>query len=141
MIQISRDELNQIRTHARADYPDECCGVLIGTAGDGPRKVRRVEPVVNKRSGEAARRRFLITADDYRRFEQAARKARLEIIGFYHSHPDHPAMPSEYDREHALPWYSYVIVSVDGRGDSDVHSWLLADDRSRFDRESIVESS
>jgi proteasome lid subunit RPN8/RPN11 len=86
----------------------------------------------NRREAEAAPRRFLITAEDYRAIEAAARARSLDMIGFYHSHPDHPAHPSDYDREHAFPWYSYVIVSVrDGRA-AETTSWILDDDRAAF---------
>ena len=83
-------------------------------------------------------RRFRISAEDYRRAEARAAERGSALLGFYHSHPDHPARPSEFDREHALPWWSYVIVSVQQKRSTDVLSWELREDRSRFDAEEIV---
>ena len=85
----------------------------------------------------SARRRFRVSPEDYRDLENTARERRLEILGFYHSHTDHPAVPSEYDRENALPWYSYLIVSVRARRADEVLCWTLAEDRSRFERDPI----
>ncbi|HJY85923.1 MAG TPA: M67 family metallopeptidase, partial [Candidatus Acidoferrales bacterium] len=87
------------------------------------------------RREDSPRNRFSITAEDFRGAEKAARERGLEVIGWYHSHPDHPALPSEYDREHAWPWYSYVIVSVVGREPQQMTCWRLADSRLRFEPE------
>lgn len=144
MIRIAPELMRAIRVHAERDYPNECCGALLGRAGAGPapgvtKWVLALEPAGNRREAEDAPRRFLITADDYRAIERVARQKSLDVLGFYHSHPDHPARPSEYDREHALPSYSYVIVSVrDGRAD-ELTSWTLDDDRRAFSSEPVVE--
>lgn len=139
-LEISEVQLDMIRRHGARAYPNECCGALLGVAAeDGSKQVRALLPLDNRREGEAARTRFLVTADDYRAAENAAREQGLEIVGWYHSHPDHPARPSEFDREHALPWYSYIVVRVarrpDGQGGGapqEAASWVLADDRSQF---------
>ena len=86
---------------------------------------------------EGPRRRFLVRADDYRAAEQRAREAGLELLGFYHSHPDHPAKPSQYDLDHAWPSFSYVIVSVVAGQDQLLTSWQLQADRSAFDEETV----
>jgi proteasome lid subunit RPN8/RPN11 len=126
-----------IRRHAEQAYPDECCGALLGRDGARAREVTATLPVPNRREGSAARRRFLITAAEYRALEREARVRALDIVGFYHSHPDHPPRPSAYDQEHALPWYSYLIVSVrEGRGE-EMTSWVLRDDRGGFTEEVI----
>jgi len=126
-----------IRRHAEQAYPDECCGALLGRDDEREREVAAALPVPNRREGSAARSRFLITAAEYRALEREARVRALDIVGFYHSHPDHPPQPSDYDREHALPWYSYLIVSVRaGRGEG-MTSWVLRDDRSGFSEEVI----
>jgi len=144
MIRISAELMRAIRAHAERDYPNECCGALLGRAGSGPtpgatKWILSLEPVANRREVEAAPTRFLITADDYRAIERNARAKSFDVVGFYHSHPDHPARPSEYDREHAIPAYSYVIVSVrDGRAD-EFTSWTLDDDRGAFSSEPIAE--
>ncbi len=130
--------------HAERDYPSECCGALLGRAGAGPaagvtKWVLALEPAGNRREADEATRRFLITADDYRAIENVARQKSLDVLGFYHSHPNQPASPSEYDREHALPSYSYVIVSVrDGRA-RELSSWTLDDDRAAFSSEPFAE--
>jgi proteasome lid subunit RPN8/RPN11 len=95
---------------------------------------------VNRRD-DSPRNRFSVTAEDVRGAEQAAIQQGLELIGWYHSHPDHPARPSEFDRDHAWPWYSYVIVSVAQGQPQDVTSWRLADDRSQFLPEALERQS
>lgn len=144
MIRIAPDLIAAIRAHAERDYPHECCGALLGRAGaaqapSSTKWVLALEPVDNRRGAEAAARRFLITADDYRAIERVARAKAIEVLGFYHSHPDHPASPSEYDREHALPSFSYLIVSVYGGRADELTSWTLDDDRGAFSSEPIAE--
>jgi len=136
MIRIAPDLLGAIHAHAGATYPEECCGALLGRAGD-ERIVTAVVPIDNAREDER-RRRFLVTPDDYRRVEGEAARRGLDLLGFYHSHPDHPARPSEYDREHALPWHSYVIVAVAAGRAGDTTSWVLSDDRAHFEAEALA---
>lgn len=133
MLEISHSLLHGIRQHGARAYPNECCGALLGVASDdGAKQARALLPLDNRREGEAARTRFLVTADDFRWAEKEARARALDILGFYHSHPDHPARPSDFDREHAWPWYSYIIVSVAHGEPQEATCWVLADDRSRF---------
>jgi proteasome lid subunit RPN8/RPN11 len=127
----------QIRAHGAETYPHECCGGLLGVDGEAGREVRALFPLVNRRD-DSPRNRFSITPDDFRSAERAAREAGLDLIGWYHSHPDHPALPSEYDREHAWPWYSYIIVSVAKAEAQAMASWRLADNRVRFEPEKIT---
>ncbi|MGE3276941.1 MAG: Mov34/MPN/PAD-1 family protein [Vicinamibacterales bacterium] len=121
-----------IRAHGRETYPDECCGALIG---DGE-EVRLAHPLPNT-TAEGPRRRFLVRPSDYREAEAAASREGLTLLGFYHSHPDHPAVPSQYDLDHAWPTFAYVIVSVREGTDRELRSWRLAEDRSRFDEEDV----
>ena len=115
----------EIRRHGEAAYPAECCGALIGRVEGEAREVVRLEPAVNRRTDDP--HRYLIAPDDLRRLEHEVRAAGMEIVGYYHSHPDHPAAPSRFDAEHAWPWYSYLIVRVDrGRG-AEMASWVLDD--------------
>lgn len=131
MIRLSGEQAEAIRAHGRWTYPEECCGVLLGTVAGEVRRVQEVMQLDNART-EERHRRFLITSHDYTSAEQAAAARGLELIGFYHSHPDHPARPSQYDLEHALPWHSYIVLAVQTGEPQDMNSWIMADDRSQF---------
>jgi proteasome lid subunit RPN8/RPN11 len=124
-----------IRAHGRETYPDECCGALIGTDG----VVVEAYALPNT-TEEGPRRRFLVRPSDYRHAEARASEAKQDLLGFYHSHPDHPAEPSQYDLDHAWPFFSYVIVSVREGEARELRSWRLRDDRSAFDEESVNQS-
>lgn len=137
MLLIDERLLESIGDHARVVYPRECCGALLGTAQDGTRAVEDVLALENRRDGGEATRRYLIDADDYRRVESEARARGLEIVGFYHSHPDHAPEPSEFDREHAFPWYAYVIVPVTRGEPGEATCWKLSEDRLRFHSQPI----
>ena len=137
VLRLSEVLAERIRANAEAAYPHECCGALLGTDGDDSREVIDLTPLANRRD-DSPRNRFSITPEDVRAAEKAARERSLELLGWYHSHPDHPAAPSEYDREHAWPWYSYVIVAVEKRQPRHMTSWRLADDRSRFAQEELA---
>jgi proteasome lid subunit RPN8/RPN11 len=133
LLLLSSELEAEIKTAGEAAYPDECCGILIGGIdSDGAKTVKRTEPVNNSREEGEKYHRFLITPEDVFRAERTARAAGLELIGFYHSHPDHPAYPSEYDRDNALPFYSYVIVSVEKGRAKELASWELTADRTSF---------
>jgi proteasome lid subunit RPN8/RPN11 len=122
-----------IRRHGSDTYPDECCGALIGR--DGVVEVTFALPNV---TDEGPRRRFRISPDDYRASERRATESSGELMGFYHSHPDHPARPSQYDLDHAWPFFSYIIVAIRGGVADDMTSWRLKDDRSAFDQEDLT---
>jgi proteasome lid subunit RPN8/RPN11 len=128
-----------IRDHGAKGYPNEACGAILGLDGDAAREARALFPLINRRD-DSPRNRFSVDADDVRLAERAAAEQGLELIGWYHSHPDHPARPSEFDRDHAWPWYSYVIVSVAAGHPGDMTSWRLADDRSHFLPEEIAQA-
>jgi proteasome lid subunit RPN8/RPN11 len=121
-----------IRAHGRETFPHECCGAMLGNDG----VVQEAYPLPNT-TEEGPRRRFLVQADDYRAAETRARQAGLDLLGLYHSHPDHPARPSQYDLDHAWPSLSYVIVSVMAGEDKLLTSWRLKDDRSMFEEERV----
>jgi len=117
-LQMVRPFLDQIQQEARGAYPDEACGFLFSASGEADEPVRRVsgiEAATNSTPGER-RRRFVITPTDLAAAEQRAERRGELVSGFYHSHPDHPAVPSAFDTEHAWPWYAYVVVAVDERG-------------------------
>ena len=123
-----------IRAHGVQTYPNECCGALIGRDG----LVAESFALPNT-TDEGPRRRFLVRPADYRAAEARAAESGSELLGFYHSHPDHPAQPSQYDLDHAWPSLSYVIVSVRDGQPHELRSWRLREDRSHFDEESVTE--
>lgn len=118
-----------IRRHGEETYPHECCGALVGAAG----RADAVVPLPNT-TDEGPRRRFLVRPSDYRLAERRAAEMGAELIGFYHSHPDHPARPSQYDLDHAWPTFAYVIVAVAGGAAADMTVWFLKEDRTRFEK-------
>ena len=122
-----------IRRHGRDAYPHECCGALIGRGG----LVTEALALPNA-TAEGPRRRFLVRPVDYRAAERRAAERGGELLGFYHSHPDGPARPSQVDLDHAWPAFAYVIVAVANREPGALTSWRLRDDRSRFDEEPVV---
>jgi proteasome lid subunit RPN8/RPN11 len=126
-----------IRRHGEADYPAEACG-LIGGALESDRKIAlQLVPLTNQRT-DAARNRYLIDPVSFRRAQERLDRDGLEVIGVYHSHPDHAPAPSAFDREHAWPWLSYVIVGVGQGRAEELKSWVLAEDRGAFAEESIT---
>jgi proteasome lid subunit RPN8/RPN11 len=135
MLKLAPEIAERIRAHAAESYPYECCGALVGRGSD-VREVREVLRLANQRE-DSPQNRYVIRSSDVRRAELFARERRLELLGWYHSHPDAPARPSEYDREHAWPWYSYLIVSVEKGSTREMAAWRLRDDRSRFDPEEV----
>jgi proteasome lid subunit RPN8/RPN11 len=121
-----------INAHGTDTYPNECCGALIGRDG-----VVSETLALPNTTEEGPRRRFLVRPVDYRAAEARASEVGQDLLGFYHSHPDHPARPSQYDLDHAWPFFSYVIVSVLNGAPADLRSWRLREDRTQFDEEAI----
>jgi proteasome lid subunit RPN8/RPN11 len=149
---LRHSEVEAIRQHGARDYPNECCGILLGRAEGDQKQVWEAVPLRNLRTDpgaaqellplespekETKRNRFLIDPREQMRVEKDARARDLDVVGYYHSHPDHPARPSNYDRDHAWPWYSYVILSVTEGQPADLSSWVLAENRERFDPEPV----
>lgn len=152
-LKLSRPQIEAIQQHGAREYPSECCGVLLGKGNGFEKEVTEVVPLKNLRHDparaqellpvdnpkvETDRNRFLIDPLEQLRVEKDARARGLEVLGYYHSHPDHPARPSQYDREHAWPWYSYVILSVERGMAKDLTCWVLKEDRSAFESDSVV---
>lgn len=138
---ISKHLAEEIRRHGAETYPHECCGALLGRdsearSGSPGREVLGLHGLVNRRD-DSPRNRFSVAAEDVLDADKVARQQGLDVIGWYHSHPDHPARPSEFDREHAWPWYSYVIVSVRNGAPQEMTSWRLNDDRVEFSSEAL----
>ena len=137
MITITKQQLDEIRRHGVRDYPYECCGLLLGRYTAEGKVVAETYPISNAREESAKRNRFLITPEELMRGERYAASRDLEVVGFYHSHPESPAVPSNYDLEHAWPTYSYIIVSTSADQATDLFSWEQQEDRSRFNQEEI----
>jgi proteasome lid subunit RPN8/RPN11 len=133
-IRVSEAVLGEMRREGERAYPAECCGVLAGRSAT-IKEVLRLRPMPNRRPDNP--HRYLIASDDLRAVTAELAASDLDILGFYHSHPDHPAAPSGFDLEHAWPWYSYIIVRVDGGRSSQLTSWVLEDDRSAMRAETV----
>src|ERR1051325_1243863 len=138
MIELSEGHSQAMRAHGERDYPFECCGLMLGHFADGRKRVIETYPISNAREEDAKRNRFLIRPEELIRGEKYARERGLDVVGFYHSHPDDRAVPSQYDLEHAWPTYSYIVVSVANGSAVDLRSWEMESDRSRFNEEEIV---
>lgn len=121
----------QINRHAEKDYPYECCGFMLGYIRDDVRHITELRIQDNEREN-SKENRFLISPEAFRDAERYATNQDLDMLGVYHSHPDHPADPSEFDRTHAWPWYTYIIISVNDGNAGNLKAWQLHEDRSGY---------
>jgi proteasome lid subunit RPN8/RPN11 len=136
MIVVESGALSEMKTHTLTTFPDECCGFLFGTEQiDGSRTITKIWEVNNSKTGDK-RRRFEIAGKDYMLAEKFALENDLTLLGIYHSHPNHPAIPSEHDRVAALPYFSYIILSVTTADIDHIRSWRL-NDSSQFEEENF----
>ena len=135
---LTPTQIDQIRREGEISYPQECCGLLLGTLANGTKIISETYPVSNAREEAAQFNRFLIPPSAVHKAEQYARGKKLDVLGFYHSHPNAEARPSPFDLEHAWPFYSYIIVSVKDRQAGDLTCWIMLDDRSQFVPEELV---
>jgi proteasome lid subunit RPN8/RPN11 len=133
ILKLTADQQAAMFEHAERTFPDECCGAIFGNVGDGSREIVELRAMENTWDEEERRRRFLITPAEYMRVEREADDRGLSLIGFYHSHPNAEARPSEFDREHAWPWFAYPIVEVRDGEAAGIRAWQLQDDRSGYD--------
>ena len=136
MIRLKSADIEEIKQIAQKTYPHECCGVMVGSVENGVKTVTELIPAENQRTDSPANR-YLITPDLLNELEKNLKGTGRAIVGFFHSHPDVPARPSTYDQDHAWPWYSYLIVSVNKGQAGEIHNWKLRDDRSGFDAEKM----
>lgn len=149
---VTSQQLQHIREHAGDTYPEECCGALVGIADEeGKKEVREVVRLPNSYDPETAaslgieenerglRNRYVIDPRHLFETEKQARAKTMSIIGFYHSHPDHPAAPSKYDLRVASSGYSYVIVSVDRGTPKEITCWQTGSSCEQFEPEPMVE--
>jgi proteasome lid subunit RPN8/RPN11 len=138
-LRVSRQVLDAIRRHAEEGYPHEVCGLLLGRGADRERIAAETFPLENERS-DSRENRYSVSGASMFRAERHASASGLEVVGYYHSHPNAPARPSEFDLDHATwPGISYPIVAVIAGAAAEVRSWTLADDRSAFVEEAILE--
>lgn len=138
VVDLTTSEYEKILKHAKDSYPHECCGALLGLAKtDGAnKKVTRARPLTNTNK-ERAKDRYEIDPRELLTVEKEARGASLEVVGIYHSHPDHPARPSQFDRDRGWPDYSYIIVAVEGGEKTLVKSWSFIEEDDPFNEEEL----
>ena len=136
-MKISKPLLEKVRARGKRTYPEECCGILLGQLNGEERVIGDALEIENAHDGER-NRRFLITPEVYQKADREARNRGMEILGSYHSHPDHPATPSQFDLDHAWAWFSYLITRVEKGEPKESTSWRLREDRSTFEQK-IVE--
>ncbi len=138
MISITEELVNQINAHAEREYPHECGGMLIGIFDPANGKeVLEIMPMENAIERSKQHDRVLILPKDVMRAERYAREKQLDVVGYYHSHPDDTAIPSQFDLDHALPVWSYIIASVLEGKVADLRSWEMENDRSKFNEEEM----
>lgn len=137
-LEIQPTHDRDIREHGQHSFPDECCGFLLGQDQDGLRRIESVLPADNDRDDGERHHRFTIPPESFVSVSREARRRGLDVLGFYHSHPNAPARPSEYDLEYAWPVYSYLIVSVLDHRAEELTCWVMRDDRSQFDEQIVI---
>jgi len=136
---ISKEKLNAIHQNGEQAYPEEGAGLMLGRFAGEEKQVETILPLANTREDASRHNRYLLDPQDYLKGEMEAARLGLDVLGVFHSHPDHPSRPSEFDREWAMPWFSYVITSIQQGKAVESRSWLLAEDRSTFLEETIEE--
>jgi proteasome lid subunit RPN8/RPN11 len=139
MLRSDEQLILDIKAQAARGYPHECGGMLIGRFEEGFKQILETFPIENARE-DSRHNRILLLPKDVLRAEKYARTLKLDVVGYYHSHPNAPAVPSQYDLDHALPVWSYVIASVIDGMPVEVRSWEMREDRSQFDEEEIAQS-
>jgi proteasome lid subunit RPN8/RPN11 len=135
---LHSDLADAIRRHAEQAYPEEAAGLMLGIVETGgQRRVAQVVPLANRWEDGGRHHRYRIDPRELMAAEDRADRDGLTIVGIFHSHPDHPAQPSAFDLDQALPFYSYVITRVDGGRAFESRAWRMSDDRNRFDEETL----
>ena len=138
MLRLSAQLFKTITLAGEKAFPHETCGVILGRLHGNDREALELFAAKNSFDESEKYHRFLITPDEYRQAEERAKNGTLEILGFYHSHPNAPSAASQYDLDHAFPWFSYLIVSIMKGKYYDHHSWVMENDRSRFNHEEVT---
>jgi proteasome lid subunit RPN8/RPN11 len=137
MIYLTEEHIKQIEAHGERTFPRECGGMLIGRFEEGGKTVLELLPMENAADLSEQHNRVLITPKEVLRAERYAHAQRLDVVGYYHSHPDHPAVPSQFDLDHALPVWTYIIVSVEAGKAVKLLAWEMEADRSKFNAEEL----
>ncbi len=137
-LSIAASILKEIHVHGEGAYPEEGAGLLLGVVEGGEKQVTKILPLSNTREDAARHNRYLLAPEDYLFGEQEAARQGLDVLGVFHSHPDSPNRPSEFDRDWAMPWFSYIITSVQSGQAAGSRSWLLREDRSAFEEEPVL---
>jgi len=137
MIRIEADAWQRMVSHARATYPHECCGAMLGVTGDGHKAVTIALPLENVYAGERVSR-YELRPEDLLRADKEARSRKLDLVGIYHSHPDCDAYFSQTDLKNSCPWYSFVVLSIRNGEFDHANSWLPDADQTRAEREELT---
>jgi proteasome lid subunit RPN8/RPN11 len=138
MVYLTEEHIREIEAHGERTFPHECGGMLIGRfENTGQKSVVELLPMENAMDAAEQHNRVLILPKDVLKAERYARSNKLDVIGYYHSHPDHPAIPSQFDLDHALRVWTYIIVSVESGKAVDIRAWEMENDRSKFNREEL----
>ena len=136
-IQIEKQAWEHMQKHAEDHFPDECCGFFYGIEDISGRQISIYKPVNNNKEGDK-RRRFEVSPIDYIQAERYALENNIQLLGVFHSHPQHPAIPSEHDLSQAMPWFSYIIISIMDGAFNHVRSWKLNESINRFEEENLI---
>ena len=137
MIALPKRLYKQIQQHAESAYPTECCGLLLGKVKGKDKYVHHIMETENDAEG-LKRRRYCVPPQSLLAAENLSREKGREVFGVYHSHPDHPAKPSEFDRECAIPYFEYIIVSISKGRITEMNCWFLAEEKAAFEREELL---
>jgi proteasome lid subunit RPN8/RPN11 len=137
-LKITSELLNEIHAHGERSYPEEGAGLMLGLLDGDDKQIVKLMSFTNAREDSARHNRYLLTPQDYLRGEREAARLGLVVLGVFHSHPDHPSRPSDFDREWAMPVLSYVITSVQSGIAAGSRAWLLSEDRGAFTEETIT---
>jgi proteasome lid subunit RPN8/RPN11 len=139
IIRLTAAQIEAVEAHGESTYPNEGAGFLLGRMPEPETLlIEAVLPVENRREAEVQYNRYELSPKDYLRAEMEAAKQGIDLVGVFHSHPDHPSEPSVFDRDHALPNFAYLITSVRKGKAAITQAWRLHEGRDRFDEDRLV---
>ncbi len=137
MLCMKPEVYDMMLRHVRESYPDECCGLLLGKSGTGNNEALEIYRALNLNK-ERAKDRYELNPADFLKADRHSQGNNMQIVGIYHSHPDHPARPSAVDTERAWEGYSYVIVGVEGGKNCEANSFVLNNETKQFEQEELI---